>query len=136
MGSERFLLASTINLIVAQRLVRKICENCREPVELASDVIRRMQVGREQIAGATFYRGKGCPLCGNTGYHGRLPIFEFLVVDGDIGERIIAGQSEAQIKEAVRNKGYGNLLDSGVQAAVRGLTTAEEVIRVASMGES
>ncbi len=136
MGIERYLLASTLNLIVAQRLVRRICENCKEPVPLSEEALRRMKLDRTQSAGSTFYRGKGCPICGNTGYHGRLPIFEFLVVDEDIGERIIAGQSEAQIKDAVRNKEYGNLLDSGVQAALRGLTTAEEVIRVASMGET
>lgn len=136
MGIERYLLASTLNLIVAQRLVRKICENCKEPVELADDVLRRMRIDRERTAGVTFYRGKGCSACGDTGYHGRLPIFEFLVVDEDIAERIIAGQSEAQIKDAVRRKGYGNLLESGVRAVFQSLTTADEVIRVASMGEA
>ncbi|HNS21611.1 MAG TPA: ATPase, T2SS/T4P/T4SS family [Sedimentisphaerales bacterium] len=136
MGIERYLLASTLNLIVAQRLVRKICENCKEPARPSDEIVQRLKLDRVKNADATFHRGKGCPICGNTGYHGRLPIFEFLVVDEDIGERIIAGQSEAQIKEAVRAKGYGNLLDSGVQAVLRGLTTPEEVIRVASMGEA
>ncbi|MEN6426400.1 MAG: ATPase, T2SS/T4P/T4SS family, partial [Phycisphaerales bacterium] len=135
MGIERYLLASTLNMIVAQRLVRRICENCKEPVEPNQEVLGRLRIDRGKTAGATFHRGKGCPICGNTGYHGRLPIFEFLVVDEDIGERIIAGQSEAQIKEAVRSKGYGDLVDSGVQAVLHGLTTADEVIRVASMGE-
>jgi len=136
MGIERYLLASTLNLIVAQRLVRRICENCKEPARPSDEILRRLKLDRVKNADATFHRGKGCPICGNTGYHGRLPIFEFLVVDEDIGERIIAGQSEAQIKEAVRAKGYSNLLDSGVQAVLRGLTTPEEVIRVASMGET
>ncbi|MEN6575625.1 MAG: GspE/PulE family protein [Phycisphaerales bacterium] len=135
MGIERYLLASTLNMIVAQRLVRRICENCKERVEPDQEVLERLRIDRGKTAGATFHRGKGCPICGNTGYHGRLPIFEFLVVDEDIGERIIAGQSEAQIKEAVRSKGYGDLVDSGVQAVLHGLTTADEVIRVASMGE-
>ncbi|NLH41557.1 MAG: Flp pilus assembly complex ATPase component TadA [Planctomycetes bacterium] len=136
MGIERYLLASTLNLVVAQRLVRKICENCKEPTELGDDVLRRMHVDRQQANGVTFYRGKGCAACGNTGFHGRLPIFEFLVVDSDISERIIAGQSEAQIKDAMHRKGYGNLLESGVRAVFQGLTTAEEVIKVASMGEA
>ncbi|MBP7051167.1 MAG: type II/IV secretion system protein [Phycisphaerae bacterium] len=136
MGIERYLLASTLNLIVAQRLVRKICENCKEPARPSDEILGRLKLDPVKNADARFHRGKGCPICGNTGYHGRLPIFEFLVVDEDIGERIIAGQSEAQIKEAVRAKGYGNLLDSGVQAVLRGLTTPEEVIRVASMGEA
>ncbi len=135
MGIERYLLASTLNLVVAQRLVRRICENCREPVELPGDVLKRMQIDRERMAGATFYRGKGCPACGNTGYHGRLPIFEFLVVDDDIAERIVSGQSEVQIREAAHGRGYGDLLESGVRAVLQGQTTADEVIRVASMGE-
>ncbi len=123
-------------MIVAQRLVRKICENCKEPVQLEEEILRRLQIDPTHAAGTTCYRGRGCPICGNTGYHGRLPIFEFLVVDEDIAERIITGQSEAQIKDAVRSKGYGSLLESGAQAVLRGLTTADEAIRVASMGEN
>jgi type II secretory ATPase GspE/PulE/Tfp pilus assembly ATPase PilB-like protein len=133
MGIERYLLSSTLNLVVAQRLVRKICDTCREPVELTEEALRRLRVDREQAAGVTFYKGKGCPACGKTGYHGRLPIFEFLGVDEDIAERIIAGQNEVDIRNAARSKGYGDLLESGVRAVFQGLTTAEEVIRVASM---
>jgi len=135
MGIERYLLASTLNLVVAQRLVRKICDTCKEPVELTEEALRRLRVDRQQAAGATFYKGKGCPACGKTGYHGRLPIFEFLAVDEDIAERIIAGQSEVDIRNAAHSKGYGDLLESGVRAVFQGLTTAEEVIRVASMVE-
>ncbi len=133
MGIERYLLASTLNMVVAQRLVRRICENCKEPAQPTREVLERLRIDPKDAAGAAFHRGKGCPICGNTGYHGRLPIFEFLAVDGDIGERIIAGQSEAQIREAVRNKGYGDLVDSGARAVLRGLTTADEVIRTTSM---
>lgn len=135
MGIERYLLASTLNLVVAQRLVRRICDTCKEPVELSEEALRRLKVDREQAQGVTFYQGKGCSACGKTGYHGRLPIFEFLVVDEDIAKRIIAGQSEAQIREAARHRGYGDLLESGVRAIFQGLTTAEEVIRIASMAE-
>jgi type IV pilus assembly protein PilB len=133
MGIERYLLSSTLNLIVAQRLVRKICETCKEPVELPEEALRRMKVSREQVAGVTFYKGKGCPACSKTGYHGRLPIFEFLVVDDDIAERIVAGQNETDLRNAARSKGCGDLLESGVRAVFQGLTTADEVIRVASM---
>ena len=66
-------------------------------------------------------------MCGGTGYKGRLPVFEFLVVDNEIAEMIIAGRSEAQIRAAARKKGYGGLLDSGVSKMLQGLTTAEEV---------
>ena len=128
MGIERYLLASTLNMIVAQRLVRKICKHCKEPVTLNEEILKRLKVGREQSMNAVFYRGRGCPACGGTGYFGRLPIFEFLTVDNAIGEMIIAGASEAQIKVAVHQKGYGELLESGVNKMLQGLTTAEEVM--------
>jgi len=135
MGIERYLLSSTLNLIVAQRLVRRVCEACKEPVDVPEDTLRRLKVNRADAAGVVFYRGKGCPACGKTGYHGRMPIFEFLAVDEDIAERITAGQSEAQLRDAARRRGYADLLESGVRAVFQGLTTADEVIRVASMGE-
>ncbi|MBN1360395.1 MAG: Flp pilus assembly complex ATPase component TadA [Sedimentisphaerales bacterium] len=132
MGVERYLLASTLNLIMAQRLVRKICDHCREPVEATEDMLRRLRIDPEQARDVVFQHGKGCSACGETGYVGRLPIFEFLVVDGDIAERIVDNQSEAQIREAARQKGFGGLLENGVRAVLRGQTTAEEVLRVAS----
>ncbi len=132
MGVERYLLASTLNLIMAQRLVRKICDHCREPVEVSEDILKRLRVDAERSEGVTFQRGKGCGACGETGYAGRLPIFEFLVVDGDVAERIVANQSESEIRAAARKKGFGGLLENGVRAALRGQTTAEEVLRVAS----
>ena len=128
MGIERYLLASTLNLIVAQRLVRKICKHCKEPVTLNEEILKRLKVNREQSMDTVFYRGRGCPACGGTGYFGRLPIFEFLTVDSAIGEMIIAGTSEAQIKAAIRQKGYSGLLESGVNKILQGLTTAEEVM--------
>ena len=128
MGIERYLLASTLNLIVAQRLVRKICKHCKEPVTLNEEILKRLKVNREQSMDTVFYRGRGCPACGGTGYFGRLPIFEFLTVDSAIGEMIIAGTSEAQIKAAIRQKGYSGLLESGVNKMLQGLTTAEEVM--------
>ncbi|UCD49029.1 MAG: type II/IV secretion system protein [Phycisphaerales bacterium] len=135
MGIERYLLASTLNLIMAQRLVRRICEYCKEPVQIGEEMLKRLQVPPEEIQDAVFYEGKGCPACGNTGYSGRLPIFEFLVVDEDIAERIVSNQSEAEIRAAARQKGYGGILQSGMRAVLRGQTTAEEVLRVASTVE-
>lgn len=134
MGIERYLLASSLNLIVAQRLVRKICEHCKEPITLSEEVLKRLGIDHKQAKDSVFYRGKGCAACGGTGCLGRLPIFEFLVVDDDISEMIIAGNSEAQIRESSRQKGYGGLLESGVTKALAGLTTAEEVISVAFTG--
>jgi len=135
MGIERFLLASSLNLIVAQRLVRKICDHCKEPAKLNEETLKRLQLDQEKIKDAVFYHGRGCTACGGTGYLGRLPIFEFLVVDNDIKEGIVANHSEAQIREASRKKGYGGLLESGASKVLQGLTTAEEVLRVSFTGK-
>jgi type IV pilus assembly protein PilB len=128
MGIEPYLLASTLNLVVAQRLVRKICDRCKEPLELSEEVLKRLKIDAERAKDAVFYHGKGCKACGGTGYFGRLPVFEFLVMDNDIREAIITGVSESQIRAMSRQKGYGGLLESGVSNVLQGLTTAEEVL--------
>jgi type IV pilus assembly protein PilB len=131
MGIEPYLLISSLNLIIAQRLVRKICEHCKEPMELSEEVLKRLRIDPKQAKEAKFYQGKGCSACGFTGYKGRLPIFEFLVIDNDIREKIINGENEMQIRACARQKGYGGLLESGVSKLLLGLTTAEEVLSVA-----
>jgi type IV pilus assembly protein PilB len=130
MGIEPYLLASSLNLIIAQRLVRKICEHCKEPVALSKEVLKRLKIDPQQTKDATFYHGKGCPACGGTGYKGRLPVFEFLAMDNEIREKIISGANEMQIRAIARQKGYGGLLESGVSKMLQGLTTAEEVLSV------
>jgi type IV pilus assembly protein PilB len=130
MGIERYLLASSLNLIVAQRLVRKVCKRCKEPVNLNEEILKRLKINHEQAMDTVFYQGKGCTACNGTGYRGRLPIFEFLGVDSEIGELIISGASESQIRAAARQRGYGGLLESGVSKILQGLTTTEEVISV------
>jgi type IV pilus assembly protein PilB len=130
MGIEPYLLASTLNLIIAQRLVRKVCEHCKEPVKLSEEVLKRLKIAPEPAKKSVFYHGRGCKACGGTGYSGRLPVFEFLVIDNDIREKIIAGSSESQIRAMARQKGYGGLLESGVSNMLKGLTTAEEVLSV------
>ncbi|MFA5239755.1 MAG: ATPase, T2SS/T4P/T4SS family [Phycisphaerae bacterium] len=130
MGVEPYLLASTLNLIVAQRLVRKICEHCKEPFEISEQVLKHLQIDPDKAKDTVFYHGKGCKACGGTGYSGRLPIFEFLVVGSDIREKLASGGTEPQIRAMAREKGYGGLLESGVSNMLKGLTTAEEVLRV------
>jgi type IV pilus assembly protein PilB len=130
MGVESYLLSSALNLIVAQRLVRKICDRCKEPVELPKEVIHRLKIEPEKAKEATFYHGKGCSACGGSGYKGRLPIFEFLVMDSKMREILIGGGTESQIRALSRERGYGGLFDSGVINMLAGMTTAEEVLRV------
>lgn len=130
MGIERYLLASSLNLVVAQRLVRKICSYCKEPTQLNDELIKSLKLTEQDLKTSTFFRGKGCKNCGGTGYLGRAPIFEFLVIDHDMRELIVASSTESQIRALSRQKGYGGLFDSGVIRLKQGLTTAEEVLSV------
>ncbi|MHC4835346.1 MAG: GspE/PulE family protein [Planctomycetota bacterium] len=130
MGLEPYLLGSSLNLILAQRLVRKICDNCKSPTDLPEAQIRKLGLTPEQLASATFYQGTGCTECDGSGYRGRVPIFEFLVMDSDIREAIASGARETQIRQMARDKGYGGLLTSGVSRILDGRTTAEEILRV------
>jgi len=129
MGLEPYLLASSLNLILAQRLVRRVCEKCKEPIQLPEGQIKQLQLTPEQAATATFFQGKGCTECGGSGYRGRVPIFEFLVMDSEIREAMAAGARETQIRAMIRKKGYGGLLSSGVTRILDGRTTAEEILR-------
>jgi type IV pilus assembly protein PilB len=128
MGIEPYLLGSTLNLVVAQRLVRRICEKCKEETTLTEDVLKRLNIDPEKAKKAKFYHGKGCSKCGDTGYLGRLPIFEFLVVDSEMRQKITVEASEPEIRKLARQKGYGGLLESGISKILQGLTTAEEVL--------
>jgi len=130
MGLERYLLASSLNLIIAQRLVRRICVKCKEPYEYSEEVLKRMNITPEQAKSLNLCRGKGCPSCGQTGYSGRLPVFEFMIMDNDLREAIVKGANEAELRQLSRDKGFGSLLDSGVIKASEGLTTPEEVLGV------
>jgi type IV pilus assembly protein PilB len=130
MGLEPYMIATTLNLIVAQRLVRRICEQCREPIELPEKLLRRLNID-PKAEDSTFYHGKGCPACNGTGYHGRMPIFEFFVLNDHLRRMILDGATESQLRDAARQAGYGGLLESGLARARKGLTTAEEVIGTA-----
>jgi type II secretory ATPase GspE/PulE/Tfp pilus assembly ATPase PilB-like protein len=130
MGVEPYLLASTLNLVVAQRLVRKICDRCKEPVTLSEQVLKRLKIDAARAKESVFYHGRGCKACGGLGYLGRLPIFEFLVFDNDMREKLIEGGHESQMRKMSHQKGYGGLLESGVGKMLEGLTTAEEVLSV------
>jgi type IV pilus assembly protein PilB len=130
MGLEPYLLASSLNLIVAQRLVRKICEKCRKPATLLPDLLKRLHLTPDMMQHAQLFEGTGCQHCNNTGYRGRVPVFEFLAVDPEIRQAIAEGRREAELRALARKKGYGDLTSSGVKRMLAGLTTAEEVLRV------
>jgi type IV pilus assembly protein PilB len=130
MGLERYLLASTLDLIIAQRLVRRVCEKCKEPTQYNDAVLKELNISPDEAKSITFYKGKGCSACGNSGYRGRLPVFEFMSLDNDMREAIVRGANEAEMRQLSRSKGYGGLLESGISKIKQGLTTPEEVLGV------
>ena len=128
MGLEPFLISSSVIMIAAQRLVRKICDKCKESYEIDDDI--RKSVGVKEETGATFYKGKGCRFCFGTGYKGRIGIIEVLTLDANIRRLIMNNATEAQIKEQARSSGMITLREDGIAKARQGLTTLEEIIRV------
>jgi len=137
MGIEPFLVASSVNIIIAQRLVRKICTKCRESYEitkkdlekfhLSEELLKKIFKGKKKIR---VFRGKGCRACVNTGYFGRTGIFEVLEMKENIQKLIMEKADADQIqKQAIKN-GMTTMLEDGIEKALLGITTIEEVIRV------
>ena len=134
MGIEPFLLVSSLSLVVAQRLVRRICDNCKEPAELSGDQVQQLRLDHEQAERYTVYHGHGCKACEGTGYLGRLPIFELLAMDDTMRQLIASGAAESEIRALAQQAGGGNLLESGVKKIFAGVTTAEEVLEATFSG--
>ena len=133
MGAEGFLLASTINVIIAQRLVRKICQSCIErytPEPAVVDYISKsFGVSTQNIP--EFFKGKGCKECGNTGYKGRVGIYEVLEITPELKQLIIKKTPEDEIKAKAIEQGMTTLIKDGLHKASAGTTTIEEVLRIA-----
>lgn len=128
MGVESFLVASSVIAICAQRLCRTICPKCKEPVEIPENVLKGFRAHIKP--GMTFFAGKGCDFCRQTGYYGRVGIIEVLEVDEPIREMLIKGTSSSAIKEYAMKHGMTTLWDDAVEKFVSGKTTVEEVLRV------
>ncbi len=126
MGVERFLLAPMIRGLIAQRLVRKLCPECRTPHRLSSAETKLLSEGAAE--GTEVWRAEGCPSCNHQGYLGRLPIYEIVTADRQLEQLIHSGASEAELVAAARAAGPG-ILQDGIDKMRAGLTTAEEVIR-------
>jgi len=131
MKVEPFLISSSIIGVVAQRLVRVICENCKEGYTPSIEVTEMLKKEIDIKENIKLYRGKGCPLCKNTGYLGRTSIFELILLDEEIRSLIVARASSSAIKEASLKKGMKTLRISGLEKVIKGITTIEEVLRVA-----
>jgi type IV pilus assembly protein PilB len=129
MGVPPFLITATVEAIMAQRLVRRICANCREEVIPGPDVLADLELTADQVMGKKFYRGKGCDKCNRTGYKGRLGLYEFMVMNDDLRDMIMRNASTEDLRDKARSQGMITLRDSGMQGIFEGQTTAEEVIR-------
>ncbi|SFT33728.1 general secretion pathway protein E [Selenomonas sp. GACV-9] len=130
MEVKPYLLAATLSGIVAQRLVRRICPQCREEYELASDSTEALLLGEQYQEGMHLWRGRGCNHCGGTGYRGRLALQEVLLIDEPIRQAILAMSSRQIVDKLAAQQGMQDLWQDGVAKAVQGLTTLAEVKRV------
>jgi type IV pilus assembly protein PilB len=136
MGIEPFLTSSTLLMVVAQRLVRTVCKNCKEAYEVKPELIIGLGASKNLIEqnikdGKLYlYKGKGCEKCSNTGYKGRVGIHEILEVTDPIRELIISKTDSTKIKEVAKKNGMITLRESALRKMMLGLTTVEEVIRV------
>lgn len=129
LGLEPFLITATIEGIVAQRLIRKICTNCREPYEPTEEQLLELDLTPEIVRGKAFYYGRGCDRCNNTGYRGRMGIFEIMVFTEQIRELVMNHASTSVLRNAARKEGMRMLREKGLNAIYNGLTTIEEVVK-------
>jgi len=130
-GIKPFLVASSIQAIIAQRLVRRLCPECKEATKLSPSMISALELKAENVANNTVYKPKGCNACEHKGYKGRLAIFEMLVMTAPIRKMAFAGATTIEIRKTAIASGMSPLLADGAQKVLTGLTTPEEVLKVA-----
>ncbi|HZX11130.1 MAG TPA: type IV-A pilus assembly ATPase PilB [Acidobacteriota bacterium] len=130
MNVEPFLIADSVRLIVAQRLVRKLCKSCRDEHKLTPDALEDIGFSPEEAKKVKVYKPKGCPSCNNTGYKGRTALFEVLEVTEDIKEMILSRAQTKDIKKKAIEQGMLTLRQSGLEKIKKGITSVEEVLRV------
>jgi len=131
MGVEPFLITASVNLVLAQRLARKICVDCKKPFETDPQVLLDLGVTEEQLATKpTIMKGMGCATCNNSGYKGRIALYEVMRFHDDLKERVLQGASAAELKAAAIKSGMATLRASGIKKVLEGMTTPEEILRV------
>jgi type IV pilus assembly protein PilB len=135
MGVETFLITATLEGILAQRLVRKICQDCRSEFQPSQEILMELNLRAEDVKGKKFYYGKGCDRCNNTGHRGRAGIFELVVMNDEIRDLISGGASTDQLRNACRRQGMSTLRESGLRAIFNGTTTIDEVVRETVLDE-
>ncbi len=129
MGVEPFLVSSATNLVLAQRLARKICKDCKEPINLPVKALVDIGIPPEEAKDVVCYKGKGCATCGNSGYKGRIALYEVMMLYDELKELILAGAPASELKRAAMRLGMQTLRQSGIEKLKAGITTIEEVVR-------
>lgn len=133
MGIEPFLISSSVIGVIAQRLIRKICPKCKKEIKITTDmkkILDEYEISRNEI---TLYKGEGCPSCKDTGYKGRVAIFELMIITENIRDLITQNVSTGKIREAAVKEGMCLLKIDGIKKVCEGITTIDEVLRVASV---
>ncbi|MCH2147171.1 MAG: pilus assembly protein PilB, partial [Phycisphaerales bacterium] len=130
-----FLITATVEAIVAQRLVRRICNSCKDEYEPSSEELLELRLRPEDVADRTFFRGKGCNQCNNSGYRGRLAIFEIMEFDDAVRELVLSQASTAVLRVEAQKRGMRSLRECGLLAIYDGQTTIDEVVRETMIDE-
>jgi type IV pilus assembly protein PilB len=129
MGIEPFLVATSVNIIQAQRLIRRICSECNEDVHVPAEGLVEIGFTREEATSLKLYKGRGCSTCNNTGYKGRVGLYEVLEVTDELRELIIIGASAMELRKKAIDLGMITLRESGLYKIREGITTIEEVVK-------
>jgi type IV pilus assembly protein PilB len=128
-GVEAFLLAATLEAVIAQRLVRRICRQCKQDYEPDDVVLRELSLTRAEVAGKRFAFGKGCEECNFTGYRGRMGLYEIMPLSERLKQLLLERASTNQLREVAAEEGLRSLRDAGLAAVFDGQTSVEEVVR-------
>jgi type IV pilus assembly protein PilB len=129
MGIEPFLVSSSVNLVVAQRLVRRVCAHCKKQITLNDEILSELQLAPEEARGATFFEGQGCVECSNTGYRGRQGVYEVMSLTPRVRDLILERASAGEIKRLAISEGMLTLRRDALQKLKRGATTVAEVLK-------
>jgi type II secretory ATPase GspE/PulE/Tfp pilus assembly ATPase PilB-like protein len=128
MGVEPFLITSSVEGIIAQRLVRVLCRFCREPYEPDEEEMELIGMTSEELEGHTVYREKGCPLCEFRGFRGRTGIFELLAMDDFLREMVNKHCTAIELRQEARKRGLTTLRERGIEKVLQGITTCKEIV--------
>jgi type IV pilus assembly protein PilB len=129
MGVPPFMITATVEAILAQRLVRRICSECREETSPTELQMWELELKPEDLNGRKFYRGAGCNACNGTGFKGRVGLFELMIMNDALRELVMEGASADRLRAVAKQSGMRPLRDTGMDFLFQGITTADEVIR-------